>query len=280
MTERDLTGRLPALLLDDVRRTEQPWQPDLDSVLAAGRRARRRRTAGRAAGALTAVAAATGAVLAGPGLLPQGQGSGTALTPAARTVGSAPAAPGAPAPSGAPAGAGTPAAVPGSQPEPLLDAVERAVREDVAPATYTVVGRDRLDGGARVDGNLADGEGAPARLFVVVTQDRPGTLLERPCEDPEFARDSCRTTDLPDGRWLSIAAGSDGGYEQIVATLSAPGGGDGVHVEVDNIAAPDWTDRARPAPGGVDQAPVVRPDTPLDAAQLEQLVLAVDAAVR
>ena len=276
MNERDLAGRLPALLLDDVHRSEQPWQPDLDSVLTAGRRARRRRTAGRTAGTLTALAAATGVVLAAPGLLPRGEGSGTALAPA-----SAPAAPGAPAPSTAPAATGgAPAAVPGSEPEPLLDAVERAVHENVAPATWTVVGRDRLDGAARVDGDLADGAGAPARLFVVVTQDRPGTLQERPCEDPDFAGDSCRTTDLPDGRWLSIASSSDGGYEKIQAVLSAPGGGDGVYAEVANTAAPGWGDRVRPVEGEVTQAPVVRPDTPLDAAQLEQLVVAVDAAVR
>jgi hypothetical protein len=246
------------LLLDRALADEPPLGLTLDPVVAAGRRIRRRRTAGRAAaaaGALSLVAAGT--VAAGP------FGGPDRL---------------APRPAAAP-----PAAPPRQAVDPSLTADQRAVaraiidasppgwRFDLAPDRW-----DRYD----VDATADDGRGAGELHVRLVAR---GQRL-RPCDAPGAGAVDCTERDLPDGSVLTVRRFpvTADGRRQVSVTLAHPDG-----TGVDALATNFTFDRPIPDPATDTRTDaerrsafqVTRTRPVYGAAGLTEVVFALDRAV-
>jgi TolB protein len=172
----------------------------------------------------------------------------------------------------------TPTPSPGSH-SGMFAAMLEAIRASSPPSWRLTLGRDRLDGDWRLDGDVDDGSG-PARLSVDVTL-RPGMLEADPCADPEFRQGArCVRRRLPNGDLLVLRdiVTDPGGMKTIEVVLVHPDRS-GIGAEAGN-----WSiGAADPTPSSQRQVPtpvvVTRPDPLYTVDQLAQLVLAVDERI-
>jgi TolB protein len=172
----------------------------------------------------------------------------------------------------------TPTPSPASQ-GGMFAAMLEAVRASSPPGWRFTLGRDRLDGDWRIDGDVDDGSG-PGRLSVDLTL-RPGMLQADPCADPEFRQGArCVRRRLPNGDLLVLRdiVVDPGGMKTIEVVLVHPDRS-GVSAEAGN-----WTIATLPngtplSQGELPKPRVTRADPLYTVDQLAQLVLAVDERV-
>lgn len=236
---------LDRLLLD-----EPPMTVDLDAVVAAGRRIRRRNRLGYAAGAVAASVAVAGAFVT---LRPADPRPETPLAIAPLTSSS-----------------------PGTE----LTARQRAIADAIVAASpdgWTFdFGADRWSSEG-LEGTVDDGAG-PGRLVLGLSA---GTLLRRPCLDAEHREGaSCEERTLPGGSMVSIrgAAGGDG-ILTVVVTLTHPDGS-GIVAASGNFTLTWPLPRAITAGDKRNLVHVTRPRPAYTPEQLAEVVLAVDRATR
>jgi hypothetical protein len=259
MTTLHLRDRLAGLVADD-----PPMHADLDLIMTAGRRSRRRRRLG---GSFAAVAVTGVAAVAATLVAADPAGDAVTVVPFAALGSQASATP-----------------VPGptaSGLTPMQQRIVDAVRA-ASPRGWTFeTGADRWSGnpGVQLEATADDGT-APGRLLLGVTT-RPGYQQVHPCRDEEFrAGASCTERTLPDGSVVSRRGVVDyTGIRTILVVLSHPDG-TGVAAESGNFTLV-WPlpDRLPADVSKSDILRVTRPGPTYTLDQLERVVLAVDRAL-
>jgi WD40-like Beta Propeller Repeat len=162
----------------------------------------------------------------------------------------------------------------------MFAAMLEAIRASSPPGWRFTLGRDRLDGDWRLDGDVDDGSG-PGRLYVDVTL-RPGMLEADPCADPEFRQGArCVRRPLPNGDLLVLRdVVIDAGHMKTIEVVLVHPDRSGVGAEAGN-----WTIEALPSATSISQSElptprVTRPEPLYTVDQLARLVLAVDERVK
>jgi hypothetical protein len=238
---------------------EPPFAAQMDPVLGAGRKARRRRlfAQGVLALCLTGVAIA---VLAWPGPdeapapIPS---KNEAFDLAARVTKQ-----------------GVPSRGPADLPAPrrgVFGKMFDAIRASTPKGWRLALTADRLDGDWILDGDVEDGSG-PGRLLVVVSA-RTGSFVGHPCADREFRQGgACIERPLAGGALLVLRGVVDFEGNKTIDVGIVHADGSGLLAEAGN-----WS-ISRVGPGGMPR--VTRSDPLYAVEQLADLLLAVDHETR